>query len=44
MIKVLAYVFKAVPIAFMMIAILVPNRDYWFNKLERITDKLLEDL
>lgn len=44
MIKVLLYSFKAVPIAFMMILIPCPSRNYWYNKLDKITDKILEDL
>lgn len=44
MIKALLYSVKAVLIVFMMICIPCPSRDYWYNKLDKITDKLLEDL
>lgn len=43
-IRVIAYLLKAIPITFMMIIIPFPNRDYWYNKLDKITDRLLENI
>lgn len=44
MIKAMIYSFKAIPISFMMIIFPFPNRDYWYNKLEKITNKLLDEI
>ena len=44
MIRAMLYSLKAIPILFMMIIFPFPNREYWYNKLEKITDKLLEEM
>ena len=44
MIRVLLYSLRAIPISFMMIVFPLPNREYWYNKLEKITDKLLNEI
>ena len=44
MIRALIYLLKTIPILFMFIVFPFPNRDYWYNKLEKITNKLLESI
>jgi len=44
MIRVILYSLRAIPISFMMIVFPFPNREHWYNKLAKITDKLLDEI